>query len=211
VENIYPFEATPRPVGQTFRLNTAKLQHFLRSFVFGAQIAGIQVTSDTSLKGYPMRRLLQLLLMVLIVTASATGVRASTDCERWFVAYKQELAHAKAVQRIQAAKRRARRKLAGYVKPKPVNKPKLVHVVHRPPMNRSEMLRKFNLACGVLPEDSADEPLVSEETPVEFASERPLDDGLGLIPGQDGPLLPLNDPPPFAAVNGPSGGGPPIY
>ena len=103
-----------------------------------------------------MRRLLQILLLVFLVTASATGVRASTDCEKWFIAYKQQLAHTKSMQRIQAAKIRAKRyaqrKLAGYVKPKPaVHKPKLVHVSHRPPMSREETLRHFNLACGVLP------------------------------------------------------------
>jgi hypothetical protein len=75
-----------------------------------------------------MRRLIYLLLLVLFVSASATCVNASTDCERWFVAYRRELAHTHAVQRIAAAKRRAKlytqRKLAGYVAPKP--KPRLV-------------------------------------------------------------------------------------
>ena len=64
-----------------------------------------------------MRRLIYLLLLVLFVSASATCVNASTDCERWFAAYRQELAHTRSVQRIAAAKRRAKlyaqRKLAG--------------------------------------------------------------------------------------------------
>lgn len=163
-----------------------------------------------------MRRLLQLLLLVSLVSASATGVRASTDCERWFVAYKQQLAHAQSIQRVEAARRRARlyakRKLAGYIKPNPANKPQ---VPRRRPMSRDETLRHFNLACGVLPDETSDQPLVSEETPVEFAFEQPLDDVLGLIPEDDGDVIASNDaPPPFVpADNGgpPSEGGPPMY
>src|SRR5271168_4530671 len=104
-----------------------------------------------------MRRLGLVLLIVLFVTGSATGVHASTDCERWFTTYKCELAKSAAAKRLEAAKARAkryaRRKLAAYVpKPKPVTKPLAAH--HRKPgMSREEMLHHFNLACGVLPED----------------------------------------------------------
>src|ERR1700704_5777974 len=116
-----------------------------------------------------MRRLIYLLLLVLFVSASATCVNASTDCERWFVAYRQELAHTRSVQRIAAAKRRARlyaqRKIAGYVAPAP--KPRLV-LAKSPRMTRQQTLHRFELACGVLPEDQSDGPVIAEETPDPF-------------------------------------------
>src|ERR1700754_3588434 len=100
-----------------------------------------------------MRRLSYLLLLVLFVGISATCVNASTDCERWFVAYRRELAHTRSVQRAAAAKRRAKlyaqRKLSGYI-PKPT--PKVVPVnAHR--MTRKQTLHHFELACGVLPDE----------------------------------------------------------
>jgi hypothetical protein len=161
-----------------------------------------------------MRRLIYFLLLVLFVSASATGVNASTDCERWFVAYRQELAHTRSVQRIAAAKRRARlyaqRKLAGYV-PKP--KPKVV-LASAPRMTRKQTLHHFDLACGVLPEDEADGPLIAEESPAPFQPERPLNDGVDLLPNGFNEMIAQNDvpPPPEGYSPGyPSGGGPPIY
>ncbi len=142
-----------------------------------------------------MRRLIYLLLLVLFVGASATCISASTDCERWFIAYRSELAHARNVQRIAAAKRRAKlyaqRKLAGYV-PKP--KPKLV-LAKAPRMTRKETLHHFNLACGVLPEDSVDEPIIAEETPVPF-DVHPLNDTIDLLPAPLGEMIAENDVPP---------------
>jgi hypothetical protein len=166
-----------------------------------------------------MRRLIYLLLLVMFVSASVTCVSASTDCERWFAAYKSELAHSRSVQRIAAAKRRAklyaRRKLAGYV---PTPKPKLVLASH-PRMTRKETLHHFNLACGVLPEDSADEPVIAEETPTPFVehplNEHALNDGIDLLPAPLGDMIAENDVPPPPAEGGPpnypSGGGPPVY
>ena len=55
-----------------------------------------------------MHSLLYLLPLVLFVSISATCVNASTDCERWFAAYRSELAHSRNLQRSAAAKRRAR-------------------------------------------------------------------------------------------------------
>ena len=160
-----------------------------------------------------MRRLVYLLILVVAVGASATGVSASTDCERWFAAYRSQLAHTQQVQRLAAAKRRAKRyaqrKLAGYVKPHPA-----VHVPPGPRMPRHEALHKVELACGVLPENSADQPLLSEEQPPEFLPEQPLPDE-GLLPGFDGPgtILPEEGPPPPVFSEAPPslpGGGPPI-
>jgi hypothetical protein len=165
-----------------------------------------------------MRRLAYLLLLVLVVGASARCVNASTDCERWFAAYHSELAHSQQLQRIAAAKRRAkayaRRKLAGYVKPPAKPKP---HLVHTAPMNRRQSLRHLDLACGVLPETDMEQPLIAEETPGDLPPEAPLDE-VAALPGFDGPgtLLPEDTPPPPAFSQAPpfappGGGGPPIF
>lgn len=157
-----------------------------------------------------MRRLVQFVLLVLFVTASTTGIRASTDCERWFIAYKQQLAHAKSIQRIEAARRRARmyakRKLAGYTKPKSPAHPR----PHRRPMSREETLRHFNLACGVLPEESPDQPLIAEEKPAEFVPIAPID---AFLTSDDGPEIASYVPQPYVPPNygPPSEGGPPLY
>jgi hypothetical protein len=161
-----------------------------------------------------MRRLIYLLLLVLFVSVSATCVNASTDCERWFAAYRNELAHTRNVQRIAAAKRRAKlyaqRKLAGYT-PKP--KPKVVPVSH--PRTRKETLHHFDLACGVLPEDQVDEPVIAEEIPPKFIP-HPLNGGIDPLPSTFGEMITEDDAPPAPFTDGtspdyPSSGGPPIY
>jgi hypothetical protein len=160
-----------------------------------------------------MRRLTYLLLLVLFVSISATCVNASTDCERWFAAYRSELANSRNLQRIAAAKRRAKlyanRQIA-QIKPKP----KLV-LAKGPRMNRKQTLHHFNLACGVLPEDAVDEPPIAEEPALPFI-EHPLNDGIDLLPAGFGDMIAEDDvpPPPLtdgASPNNPSGGGPPIY
>src|ERR1700737_4803169 len=69
---------------------------------------------------YMLRKLQLLLVLVLVAGTTETGVRASTDCERWIASYKAELAHTKALKRLAAAKARVKRlaqhKLATYVK-----------------------------------------------------------------------------------------------
>jgi hypothetical protein len=163
-----------------------------------------------------MRRLGYFLLLVIIVSASARCVNASTDCERWFAAYHKELMHTQQMQRIAAAKRRAslyaKRKLAGYVKPAP--RPVLKPVNHHP-MPRKQALHHVELACGVLPESIADQPLIAEETPAEFTPEIPLDDEVGMLPGFDGPgtILPEETlpTPPQTYSNAPGGGGAPVF
>jgi PEP-CTERM motif len=159
-----------------------------------------------------MRRLMYFLLLVIIVGTSARCVNASTDCERWFAAYHNELLHSQQMQRIAAAKRRAKlyakRKLAGYIKPPVTTKPKPAH--H--PMPHRQALQHFELACGVLPETSQDQPLIAEEIPGDFAPEIPADE-VGLLPGFDGPgsLLPEDSPqPPEFTATPPVGGGAPI-
>jgi PEP-CTERM motif len=118
-----------------------------------------------------MRRFLLFLAVFLVVASAATGVHASTDCERWFIAYKNSLAQTAAAKHLIAAKHRARRyvhrKLVALQKPKPANKPKLLPArFPRPKMTREEALRRFNLACGDLPEDT---PLTGQMLPVDVS------------------------------------------
>ena len=130
-----------------------------------------------------MRRLIYFLLLVSFVGISATCVNASTDCERWFVAYRRELAHTRSLQRIAAAKRRAKlyaqRKLTVVTQPKP--KPHLV-LAKGPRMTRKQTLHHFELACGVLPEDESDTTLISEETPTPSTTNTVIEStGMGSI------------------------------
>ncbi len=173
-------------------------------------------------QGKIMRRLVYFLSLVLVVSASATCVNASTDCERWFASYRRDLVHSQQVKRIEAARRRARlyarRKLAGYVKPKPKPAPLLFPVVHHPTMNPREARRRVDLACGVLPESSEGQPLISEEQPAEFTADVLPPDELALLPGFDSPgtLLPQDNTPaaPVFSSEAPpsfSGGGVPVY
>jgi hypothetical protein len=147
------------------------------------------------------------------VSISATCVNASTDCERWYAAYRSELAHSRNLQRVAAAKRRAKlyaqRKIS-QVQPKPK-----VVLAKGPRMTRKQTLHHFNLACGVLPEDSADEPEISEEIPPSF-TEHPLNDGVDVLPSGFGDMIAQDDLLPSPLIDGgspgiPSGGGPPIY
>ncbi len=147
------------------------------------------------------RRIFLFLIVILLITGSATGVHASTDCERWFIAYKHQLAQSQAAKRLLAAKARARRyarmKLAGYVKPKPVTRPRpRIRPVYRPKMTPEELLRRFNLACGVLPERESDQPIIQEETLADFMPHRTLD-FLPPLDSEDGQLIALNEPPQF--------------
>jgi hypothetical protein len=161
------------------------------------------------------RRALLFLIIVLLLTGSATGVHASTDCQRWFIAYKQQLEHSQAANRLRRAKLRAQRyarmKLAGYVRPKVTPHR---HYPNRPRMTRAEALRRYNLACGVLPEREADRQTMSEETSADFTSQRPLD-FLPTTEPDDQQLIASNDLPPYTGPeqNWPNSSpdGPPIY
>ncbi|MEO8736132.1 MAG: PEP-CTERM sorting domain-containing protein [Edaphobacter sp.] len=142
------------------------------------------------------RRILLLLMIVLLVTGSGTGVHASTDCQRWFIAYKKQFAQSQSAKRLLAAKARARRyaqmKLAGYIKPQPVAKPHRQRP-RRPRMSRAELLRRLDLACGVLPERTSDQPIIKEENLEGFISKST----------PDVPLLPVSDDQQLIASNEP--------
>ena len=173
-----------------------------------------------------MRRKLQLIVLLLLLAGTTeSGIRASTDCERWLAAYKAELAHTKAVKRLAAAnarvKRAAKRKIAKYVKkPKPAA-PKLVRVHSvRPRYTRQQMLDRFNLICGDLPGISkvSDKLMDGGMTPVEMASESvpfvPFE--MADLGGTE--LIPLGEAPPYVPSSvqpdipsGGSGGGAPVF
>ena len=188
----------------------------------------VQSPSDTHwlIQGERMRRLIYLLLLAVFVSASVSRVNASTDCERWFVAYRQELAHSRHLQRIAAARRRARlyaqRKLAGLVRTAAKPRPS---VSAHPRMTRKQTLRHFDVACGVLPEPEEAVTKVAEEIPAEFSAAPPSRESLDLLPADRGDLLAENtaplqpfesgsqdtrsaaDPPMGAAFAGGAGGG----
>jgi hypothetical protein len=82
-------------------------------------------------------------------------------------------------------------------------------------MTRKQTLHHFELACGVLPDDETDVPLIAEETPAPFLGEHSLDDGLDLIPTGLDDTIAENDvpPPPSTEIppDYPTGGSPPAY
>jgi hypothetical protein len=84
-------------------------------------------------------------------------------------------------------------------------------------MNRRQTLHHFELACGVLPEDETDTPVIAEETPAPFVpfEKDSSNDGVDLLPTNLGDMIAENDVPVPPAdgfsASFPSGGGPPIY
>ncbi|HEX3967658.1 MAG TPA: PEP-CTERM sorting domain-containing protein [Edaphobacter sp.] len=86
-------------------------------------------------------------------------------------------------------------------------------------MTHKQTLHHFELACGVLPEDESDTPVIAEETPAPFAppfNDHFLNDGIDLLPSAPDELIAENDSPPPPGVDGsspsfPSGGGPPVF
>ena len=169
-----------------------------------------------------MRRYLLSLVVFLVVASTATGVHASTDCQRWFVEYKNSLAQSNAAKHLIAAKHRAHRyvhrKLAALHKPKPANKPRVLPArFPRPKMTREEALRRFNLACGDMPEDMPTTQMVHEEDPkpdflASSQHDMPLEkpDGGGIVAKNVIPPFPPGGgwqyPPSFFGGGAPTGG-----
>ena len=164
------------------------------------------------------RRKLQLVILILLIAVCGeAGVRASTDCEKWVASYKEQLAHAKAVRRMQAAharmKRLAQRKLATYVKkPKPVAPKVLAAHFVRPKYTREQMLERFTLLCGDLPIETAlssRKLLDGKMTPEEFVSEMSPWTPFELASTDEGGLIPSGNLPPYIppGADTPTGGG----
>src|SRR5215471_7618293 len=106
-----------------------------------------------------MRRLAVSLVLFLVTISAATGVHASTECDKWLQEYRNSLKHSPAMHRAKAAHHRLHhyihRKLS-QLKKKPAapKKPRLLPAHHsKPKMTREELLKKLELACGDLPED----------------------------------------------------------
>jgi hypothetical protein len=163
-----------------------------------------------------MRRVVIALVVVLVCASAATGVRvhASTECERLVAEYRNALAHSPTVKRAKVAGHRIHhyihRKIAALTRPKPAPKPHIMPVRHRAPrMTREEMLRKFELACGDLPEDSpTGGNLPQDPVPTFIADAKPGGDlPLDLEDDTPGMLLAMNQPPSYAGGY-PSGGQP---
>ena len=174
-----------------------------------------------------MRRVTSMLFVVLLVATCATGVSASTDCERWVAQYKTQLEQTRAAKRALAAQRRlrayARRQLASYTKPKrrPVT-PAVHHAPAKPRMTPEQMLRRYDLLCGVLPEDKELTPVISTENLADFTPDlapvSPLDllseDGGGMVGGVEVPPLISNASDTGGAGSpggGPGGGSFPLF
>jgi hypothetical protein len=149
-----------------------------------------------------MRRYLLSLVVFLVVASAATGVHASTDCQRWFIEYKNSLAQTSTAKHLLAAKHRAHRyvhrKLAALHKPKPANKPRVLPArFQRPKMTREEALRRFNLACGDMPEDMPSTQMVQEEEPKPDYLANPLHSEMPLEKPAEGGIVAENVVPPI--------------
>jgi len=161
-----------------------------------------------------MRRVVFALVLLLVSASAATGVHASTDCERWLKEYKEALAHSPTVQRAKVASHRlhhyVHRKLAAYHRPKPAPRPHALPVRHHHrPMTKEEMLRRFELACGDLPEDLPVTATLPPTPPPVFAPEKSLDLGVEDLAGNDGtPLLPMQSTPSYGGSQSSYPGGP---
>lgn len=159
-----------------------------------------------------MRRLVFCLALFLVTISAATGVHASTDCEKWLSEYRNSLAHSPAAHRVKAAHHRLHRylhrKLATLKKPRTTPRPRLLPARHtRPKMTREELLKKLELACGDLPEDRPALAKLEDEPAPEFIPEVHEDgDPIELASnGSDGFLQPQTSP---GYPGAPSGGFP---
>jgi hypothetical protein len=165
-----------------------------------------------------MRRLAVSLVLFLVTISTATGMHASTQCEKWLQEYRDSLKHSPAVHRAQVAHHRlhhyVHRKLA-QLKKKPAapKKPRLLPVRHsKPKMTREELLKKLELACGDLPEDRPQlAELVKGDPTPDFLPETHDEEPVELASNDVG-VIPLFAPPEYSTpgVTPPGGGVPGI-
>ena len=147
-----------------------------------------------------MRRLGLCLVLFLVTISAATGVHASTDCEKWLKEYKDSLAHSPAAHRVSAAHHRLHhylhRKLAVLKKKPAPAKPRLSPTRHHgPKMTREEMLKRVAEACGELPMDLPPGGNLPPAPLPDFISEvNPGDSPFDLASNDGGGLLPMLPP-----------------
>ena len=152
-------------------------------------------------------------LFLAFSAVSATGVQASTECEKWLTDYKSQLAKTNSARKLAAAKHRARQKLASITPAKPG--PKVLPARYpRPKMSHEEMMRRFKLACGDIPDTEAPPQLLAENKGAPFAPPTQAwygDDGVDMAPGEDTAFLPNLDSPVYTSSDIPpdNGGFPP--
>jgi hypothetical protein len=139
------------------------------------------------------RRLVLTLLLLTVSVGTARTVAASPDCSKWVAEYRQKLENDQRVRRAMATQRRARaymkRKVAGYVKPKP----RVINVAdhprpRRPRLTPADLMKRFKIVCGDLPDDETATVLPPDPPPA-FALARPF------IPGVEN-NVPIDTPPP---------------
>lgn len=146
-------------------------------------------------------------LFIAFSAVSATGVQASTECEKWLTDYKSQLAKTNAAHKVAAAKRRVRQKIASVAKPAPKVLPARYP---RPKMSHEEMMRRFKLACGDIPDTVAPPQLLAENKGAPFVPPTNAwygDDGVDMAPGEDSAFLPNLDSPVYANNVPPDDGG----
>lgn|SRR6187402_1881225 len=139
------------------------------------------------------RRLILTLLLLTVSVGTARTVAASPDCSKWVAEYRQKLENDQRVRRAVVAQRRARayakRKVAGYIKPKPRVITASTHPrPRRPHLTPAEMMKRFKIVCGDLPDDETATALPPQLPPA-FALARPF------TPGVEN-NVPVDTPPP---------------
>ena len=155
-----------------------------------------------------MRPTLVVLFVLIVSAASATGVHASTDCERWLADYKKALAQKPSYQQLEAAKHRARdlarRRIGEIVAATMPAKPKPVRMSStRPKLTPRQMLNRFDVLCGDLPVAPANQVLDSRMAPDEFISELSLGPIDELPVSEYNPLLAETAPTEYTPTSSP--------
>jgi len=163
-----------------------------------------------------MRRVAISLVLFLVTISAATGVHASTECEKWLQEYRTSLKTSPTIHRAKAAHHRLHRyihrKLV-QVKKKPAapRKPRLLAARHsRPKMTREELLKKLELACGDLPDDKPKlAELVRNDPTPDFVPEIHDDEPIE-VASSEGGVIPSIMPPVYSTPEAapPGGGGP---
>lgn len=165
-----------------------------------------------------------LVLLFSALSCLAPQIYASTDCDRWIAEYKQGLLQKRAVQRLASAKHRLQHRLVGF-RVHPAVHPHLRRAAYPRPMGPLTRLRRFMIACGVLPPDKAvpvdiatvsvpgDLPPVPltplDETSLVFSPTPPPVSALALQPATLGfPTASAAALPPSGSGGFPSAGGP---
>ncbi len=151
-----------------------------------------------------MRKTLIFVLSFVMVVMAASGVSASSDCERWLSDYKRALADKPTTQKLLAAKHRAHayahRKIGQLTSSgAPLPHPARLASTH-PHLAPAQMVKRFDLLCGDLPTEP--QVLDARMAPDEFISEMSLGGPVEAeaVP-DDAVLLAEDEVPPYDGPN----------